>query len=200
MPHGRCDDCPTTTHVQPASTHTFFPARSHHGVSTVQLDAGTLCGSPSGKLPSSTTSPTPVPLPDGVACAAAIPAVAGKLCLWMRLPPVLLLFILWTTVQICYICFQTQTQLPSQAPSAETAVHVRGGTTYFNPQVQPSSTSRSPVRRVKVAIPIVNPQVLLTSSMHSKIKRQIGNKPSPKDSTREAKFDLEQVGGGGCLA
>ena len=46
---------------------------------------------------------------------------------------------------------------PGQPP----AIHVRGGTTYFHPHIQqplPGSDGRSPVRRMKEPIPIVQPQ------------------------------------------
>lgn len=49
------------------------------------------------------------------------------------------------------------------APGQTDVVHVKGGTTYFNPVLQPPSHNRSPARRPKAAIPIVNPQVRNTS-------------------------------------
>ena len=45
------------------------------------------------------------------------------------------------------------------AQPATDVVQIRGGTTYFNPEIQPYNQGWSPARRVKVAIPIVNPQV-----------------------------------------
>ncbi|KAI0228498.1 hypothetical protein LSAT2_021031 [Lamellibrachia satsuma] len=54
---------------------------------------------------------------------------------------------------------QPQPQPQPQQPQQQDAIHMRGGTVYFNPDVQQQLIpSRSPVRRVKVAIPIVNPE------------------------------------------
>ncbi|XP_074662615.1 uncharacterized protein LOC141915109 isoform X2 [Tubulanus polymorphus] len=50
-------------------------------------------------------------------------------------------------------------QVIAQGPGQE--LYHRGGTTYFNPEIQPQiSPNRSPVRRPKTAIPIINPQDL----------------------------------------
>ena len=44
-------------------------------------------------------------------------------------------------------------------PEAQRVQNVRGGTTYFNPEVQHMRDWQSPVRRPKLAIPIVSPEV-----------------------------------------
>ena len=50
--------------------------------------------------------------------------------------------------------------MPPQPPRGNPPpIHMLGGTTYFDPELQKPNPSWSPIRRPKAAIPIVNPQV-----------------------------------------
>ena len=48
---------------------------------------------------------------------------------------------------------------PPTAAGAQSSVHVRGGTTYFAPQIQSRADPYSPVRRAKEPLPIVDPKI-----------------------------------------
>ena len=56
---------------------------------------------------------------------------------------------------------------PESGHGTPPAIQMRGGTTYFSPNLQPAHPGPSPARRPKAAIPIVNPQVRAALTIRS---------------------------------